>query len=226
MPELQSCYFCGAVGDSLRECAAVPERLAPVEEEQRTVVLCTSCREKLRRVVEPLVTRLDDAAATPRDAHEPTRSDASDRPRADAAAGGSARQEVTFDAAAGDPSASAADEASESDGDDADESAATATGDASDSLTADADGTGATGDDSKGEADGDANDAATTADVPDGYYKVMRLLQNREFPIDRGELTALITGAYDVSDRECDAILETAKGRGVLAEEDGSLRLA
>ncbi|WP_423750559.1 hypothetical protein [Salinirarus marinus] len=251
MPELQSCYFCGTVSESLRECATVPERLAPPGEEQRTVVLCTSCQEKLRRVVDPLVTRLDAAATTP-DASERTRTDASERPPTDVASGGSAHQEVTFDATSDDPTASGAAGAA-TDPDDAAESTAEADVERDSSGTdaaGDADDGGGQGDEafgddaaaeagesSAGDADGGGDTAAdagatdaretgaTTDGVPDDYYKVMRLLQNREFPIDRGELTALITGAYDVSDRECETILETAKERGILAEEDGSLRL-
>jgi hypothetical protein len=61
MPQLRSCYFCGSVGDSLREYEVVPERLV-ADGESRSAVLCSDCREKLRRVLEPLVESAESAA--------------------------------------------------------------------------------------------------------------------------------------------------------------------
>ncbi|MFD1596419.1 hypothetical protein ACFR97_12825, partial [Haloplanus litoreus] len=74
----------------------------------------------------------------------------------------------------------------------------------------------------------DASESTAASDgaaVPEEYYKVLRLLQNREFPMERADLTGLVTGAYDVSEPQCERILETAIDRGVLVEEGSTLDL-
>lgn len=185
MPQLRSCYFCGSVGDSLREYELVPERLVAAGE-SRSAVLCSDCREKLRRVLEPLI---ESTEATGTDRSEPHATDIG---------------EVTFEAA----DATAGDAERTADGRD---------GGADDDAERTADG-----------QDGGADDnAERTAghddDVPDGYYKVLRLLQNREFPMERADLTALVTGAYDVSEPQCDRIVETAVERGVLVADGSTL---
>jgi hypothetical protein len=55
------------------------------------------------------------------------------------------------------------------------------------------------------------------------YNKVMRLLQNREFPIDRMELLAVAASTYDLSQAECEAVLDIAVERGLLAEDGNQL---
>ncbi|RCU48333.1 hypothetical protein DU504_14085 [Haloplanus salinus] len=188
MPQLRSCYFCGSVGDSLREYELVPERLVAAGE-SRSAVLCSDCREKLRRVLEPLI---ESTEATGTDRSEPHATDIG---------------EVTFEAAdatAGDAERTADGRDGGGDDDDAERTA----------------------DGQDGGADDD-DDAERTAghddDVPDGYYKVLRLLQNREFPMERADLTALVTGAYDVSEPQCDRIVETAVERGVLVADGSTL---
>ena len=161
MPQLRSCYFCGSVGGSLREYELVPERLVAAGE-SRSAVLCSDCREKLRRVLEPLIEATE---ATGTDRSEPHATDIG---------------EVTFEAAD------------------------------------------ATADDAERATDG-RDGGADDDDVPDGYYKVLRLLQNREFPMERADLTALVTGAYDVSEPQCDRIVETAVERGVLVADGSTL---
>lgn len=189
MPQLRSCYFCGAVGDSLQEYELVPERLV-ASGESRSAVLCSSCREKLRRVLEPLIETAESSGS-------------SATPGPDA--GVADIDEVTFD-----PDGTTTDEASAGmDGQDG--------GTDDETITVTERDTGTDGDDA---ADAD------TGDVPDGYYKVLRLLQNREFPMERADLTALVTGAYDVSESQCERILETAIERGVLVEEGSTLDIA
>ena len=51
----------------------------------------------------------------------------------------------------------------------------------------------------------------------------MRLLNNREFPVDRAAVTELAAGAYEMEDDEVAAIIEYAVERGVLVEEAGRL---
>ncbi|MEF8886635.1 MAG: hypothetical protein V5A30_02425 [Haloarculaceae archaeon] len=55
------------------------------------------------------------------------------------------------------------------------------------------------------------------------YNKVMRLLQNREFPVDRAEIETIATSAYDLSERECAAVIDLAVDRGLVVERDGQL---
>ncbi|MFC7133433.1 MULTISPECIES: hypothetical protein [Salinibaculum] len=55
------------------------------------------------------------------------------------------------------------------------------------------------------------------------YNKVMRLLQNREFPVDRAEIETVAANAYDLSRSECAAVIDLAVDRGLIAETDGQL---
>lgn len=211
MVQLRSCYFCGGVGDSLREYEVVPDHLGS-SESGRSAVLCSTCHEKLRRVLEPLA----EAAESPQ-APDPEPA---------------SLQEVTFEAGpvASDDAASPADEGS-----------ANAEGMAEDDSTTEGNpptdeapptaaeapeaGTTATADDDPSE-DADATESPDTnaeEAVPEEYYTVLRLLQNREFPMERDDLTGLVTGAYDVSEPQCERILETAIDRGVLVEKGSTL---
>jgi hypothetical protein len=186
MVQLRSCYFCGAVGDSLREYELVPDGVASTDP-SHSAVLCSTCREKLRRAFEPMV----EAAAS---------SGQSTPGPADTVA--ASTQEVTFDA-------------------DADDVAAPTPPVDTDDGEADADEKqGPTADEKQGPTADDGS-----SEVPEAYYKVLRLLQNREFPMERTDVTALVTGAYDVSPHECERILDTAVERGVLVEEGSTLTL-
>ena len=60
MADLDACYSCGAP-DDVGEYAAIPDRYAREETDQRRVVLCSDCRRKLTRVVRPLADRPDEA---------------------------------------------------------------------------------------------------------------------------------------------------------------------
>jgi hypothetical protein len=176
MPQLRSCYFCGSVGDSLREYEVVPERLVDPGG-SRSAVLCSTCQEKLRRVLDPLV----EAAESPAGGPDP----------------GVSVGEVTFESA-----------------DDTSEAVDGRDGGADETITV-----------TERETDpenGDEDDVPDD-DVPDGYYKVLRLLQNREFPMERDDLTAIVTGAYDVTEPQCERILKTAIDRGVLVEDGSTL---
>jgi hypothetical protein len=56
MDRLSSCYFCGdALDATLEEHPVVPSNLHPDPESQRSVVLCSSCRQKLEVVLETVV---------------------------------------------------------------------------------------------------------------------------------------------------------------------------
>jgi len=192
MSQLRSCYFCGAVGDSLREYEVVPERLVSPDE-GRSAVLCSTCHEKLRRVLEPIV-------------------EAGESSPTGAGHGVADLGEVTFES----------DDSATDDRQDVDET---------ESVEPDADAGDAELDTDAGDAepDTDTSDAEQDADtsddrdVPDDYYKVLRLLQNREFPMERADLTSLVTAAYDVSEPQCERILAVAIDRGVLVEDGSTL---
>ena len=59
---------------------------------------------------------------------------------------------------------------------------------------------------------------------PDDFRTVMRLLGNREFPIERTEVVDLAAGAYDLDETHVERIVDHAIDRGVLDDEDGTLR--
>jgi len=190
MTQLRSCYFCGAVGDSLQEYDVVPDRLASADE-SRSAVLCSTCQEKLRRVLEPVL----DAAEEP-----PSPDDTVD-----------ALDEVTFESG---ETSEAESESRPDESEDAGESR-DEWGDASDDD-----------DESEASVDSEADESTDTDDdLPEDYYRVLRLLQNREFPMERADLTAIVTGAYDVTGPQCERILETAVERGVLVEDGTAVDL-
>lgn len=91
------------------------------------------------------------------------------------------------------------------------------------------DGRGAS-DDAEADRTQQTHSAGDTGEDDDGpsltaleYNKVMRLLQNREFPVERAEIHDIATSAYEISDREFDAIIDAAIKRGLIDEEDGTL---
>lgn len=195
MSQLRSCYFCGTAGDALREYEVVPARVA--DGDARSAVLCPDCHDKLRQVVEPFVSG------------------------SDATGGSSANQEVTFDSPVEFSSADdgLADGEADGDGDgdsgvDVDVVGADDAGEPTDPL-----------DDAASDGRVTNGDADDEDDTPDGYYKVLRLLQNREFPVERSELTTVVTAAYDITEPQCDRILDAAVDRGVLVQDGSTLDL-
>lgn len=226
MADFASCYFC-ASPDNVQEFAVVPERFDPDADEQRTVVLCESCHGKLGRVIEPLADRLDAARGTEpgRDVAgaagqpEPGPGDASGE-QADTPGGAPAEVDeggITVEP----PSDVAADERAAGSSTNADDGGDGITVDQGAGEEAD-DGTDRT-DEAAGEADSDAADRASP---PRGYRKAMRLLENREFPLDRYEVEGLIAGAYDLTREEVDDIIEAAVESGRFVEEGGKLKRA
>jgi hypothetical protein len=72
------------------------------------------------------------------------------------------------------------------------------------------------------EASSDGNDATPAGNQVSAleYNKVMRLLQNREFPVDRQEIIVVATSAYGLADAECNQVIDLAIDRGLI-DEDG-----
>ncbi len=67
------------------------------------------------------------------------------------------------------------------------------------------------------------SNTGSTASPPQGYAKVVRLLRNREFPMDRSAVETLAAGAYDLETREVEAIIEYALEDGEFAEKGDQL---
>ena len=71
-------------------------------------------------------------------------------------------------------------------------------------------------------SDEESEPARTTVSALE-YNKVMRLLQNREFPVDRAEIQAVAANAYGLAELECAEVIDLAVDRGLIAERDGQL---
>lgn len=274
MPEFSACYFCGMALDApLAEYPVVPETLHPSADQQRTVVLCPSCRRKLGAVVDAVVGAVDDA---PSDASiQQDLEAAGNGGDEDEAAGGIAVEEVDGHRAVEestdepretdddgfefeermdriDAEAVKTDQGTETRDDTADEEhpASEAAADAADGTTAadERDDGGAPDDEAATSdataakdtsatddrvADGPTDDDAEDNNATDGadepqltaleYNKVMRLLQNREFPVALEEFKIVATNAYEISDEEFDAIIEAAANRDLIGLEGGKI---
>ena len=214
MDQLSSCYFCGGALDvSLSEDPVVPRDLRDDGAESKSVVLCGTCRKKLATVVEDVV------AAT----------------GADPAEEGQSFEGTGFES--NEPAETSIEEPRfEEREDDGPVSSGGDVGDATEPSDADRDGEtpSASGtDDAESRTDRSAHEGATdTAADEEGdddgpslsrleYNKVMRLLKNREFPVDRMEIRDVATSAYEIRPDEFDAVIEAAIERDLLAEEDG-----
>ncbi|WP_265109377.1 hypothetical protein [Halosolutus halophilus] len=107
---------------------------------------------------------------------------------------------------------------------------ATAETDGDETTAADTADAEANGDEASADRDGesgtDAVAAATaTRDHPSkAYAKVVRLLRNREFPMERDAVESLAAGAYDLENHEVEAIIDRAIEDGEFTEDGRLLR--
>mgnify|MGYP000716515298 CR=1 FL=1 len=230
MPQLSACYFCGtALDDPVQEYPIVPEDLRTEDTDPTTVALCASCHEKLDAIVGELGDALQTESApdaplveTPGEAEDvlvDPDPDGEDGAATDAAESPGTDADVT---AVPDPR-----QADERETD----SEAEAQGDAEQAPSD----PGSTADaaDSEPPADDAGTDEAdsTERSVVEGkhdmsaleYNKVMRLLQNREFPVDREEIEVVAANAYQVARSDCATVIDVAVDRGLIAEENGQL---
>jgi hypothetical protein len=198
MPELQSCYFCGTA-DDVTEYAVVPPRFADSEDEERSAVLCEQCKDKLMRVIEPLAEKLDAGAA------------AGETPPAASSAGPSTP------ATAADDGGIVMNPGTSPEPDD--ESPAETPEEAPESKP-NLDAESPAGEAAKAHAEG-SDDSR-----PANYRKAMRLLSNREFPMERPDVEELLAGAYEMENEEVAAILAYAKESGRLEEDAGTFTRA
>lgn len=245
MEQLSSCYFCGgALDSSLAEYPVVPKHLHPTTENQKTVVLCEGCRQKLGTVVETIVSVADNPESG-------GTGDARASDAADSAGSGDplrddgwvnagelqSRDDASTDDAADDQGSSTDHGTADDGSDDVTYTTSTAAGGRksvsgnAESIRDDGGPTGGNDGGSAGKSDDEtaSDDSRGNGEQTDDgpsmsaleNTKVMRLLQNREFPVDREEIRAVATNAYDLDGSEFDAVVDAAVDRGLIGEEDG-----
>jgi|GEM_PF-1404462 len=206
MDRLASCYFCGdAVDAQLQEYSLVTsDRI----ETGRTVVLCPSCRQKLTTVVEDvLAAAIDGGSAT-----DGPSVDLDDDPL------------ETLEQPTDEDHMTATDvEPINGDGDTPSDDRAAEAAAMGDRETTD--GATVTGDeatsDSTDEQAGNSQDDASFERAE--YNKVVKLLQNREFPVEIEEITVVARSAYGIDRNTTHAILDALIDRGVLEDRGDEL---
>ncbi|WP_343772054.1 hypothetical protein [Natronoarchaeum mannanilyticum] len=108
-------------------------------------------------------------------------------------------------------------------GDDADASASSSADAETESESTGDDGPTAGGSDAATASSGGSADDVDRPDA-DTYNRVVRLLQNREFPVNRSEFSELASSAYDIPADECANVIDYAIKRGELVEDSGMLK--
>lgn len=295
MADLETCYFCGsAPAGALEEYAVVPAALSPSPDQQHSVVLCPTCREKLTAVMAPVVEAAgeasDGAAGDGSDVAGASSTGSAGRSApgggqsADAGGGSAAGAAPSSGesgptagggpadgsgadpgASAGDPGASGTDAGGTGDGRDEPGVSASPADDAdeADGVTLDpSDGDPAAGGEPAGPSSpaagsGDASSSSdpgdeggrgggTSApkDVADrtpsddprnrdeellgrdsrAYNRVLRLLRNREFPVERHEIEEVAASAYQMDPQEVSDAIDAVLQKGLLVQEGSHLR--
>ncbi|ELZ19087.1 hypothetical protein [Natrinema limicola] len=241
MRELRTCDFCAA--DAVGTFEIVPPELEPTEAEQRRVVCCPDCRDRLETLLEPLLVRLGIADSDATDDSRPTHDSvvtaadsATTRSRPASANSNATVTDVPTDETAafdtsetdhadneGDTDASESDpdaDASDPNADEADADAPNLEGGITLERDEQSDDTGA----DPADATDSADTPPSSASPPRAYSKVVRLLRNREFPMQRRAVEDLAAGAYDLESDEVEAIVEYAIEDGEFVENRGELR--
>lgn len=199
MRQVDACDFCGDAPDGVFEVvpAAVPD--GPVR-----LALCADCRTTLETVVDPLLADAGDAttdeSGTTDDEREPP--EAATHPAAPDASPGTVDSGAADAAETAPGTPTAVRDAADRDG--ADDSPAEQPDD--DGITIEQQGGG------------------TPAERPDGYAQLLRLLENRDGGMARGDLRALATNAYDLTDRTFEAAVDAAVENGDVEETSDGLR--
>lgn len=200
MRKLRTCEFCG--GDAVGTFEVVPADLVPSGSNGRRAVLCEDCRTRLEGLLEPLLARARSTA----DADAPPVADREDRSSVDA-------DDTTADS----PSDSPESDRGPGDGS-TDDGVVLESGGVDGSATDPAD----DGDESGRRSGGNGPGAAS--DRPRAYGKVIRLVRNREFPMDRSAVESLAAGAYDLDEFEAKKAIDRAIEEGELREDGEQLR--
>lgn len=189
MDRLESCYFCGTSDGTLDEYPVVPDSLSPTPDEQAAVTLCPDCRRKLATVVKRIAAVAEDTSADAAAVSGPTAAPTDAEEPAEPA-GEPETSEPLPPEADTEPSAPQSPEA-----DDPDREASPDAGAAPDE---------------------DAEDQTPETLSPFQYNKVMRLLENREFPVDVAEFESIATNAYQLEPGDVQAVIEAAIDRGLI----------
>ncbi|MFK8214905.1 hypothetical protein [Haloferax volcanii] len=226
MRELRTCDFCGT--DAVGVFEVLPPALTPADD-QRRVVLCEHCEETLSEVIAPLLSRLGVDADV--DVADDARAETGASAAPERTASGSGGAAASVDVNAVDP-APTPPEPTDHDSPDEGDDAGSPGDDANDNDDVDDDEA-----EAKTETEAENEPSASAADEqprPDGesgrseeppkFRKVIRILQNREFPVERAEVEALASGAYDLDDDEVADIFDYAIERGLLVDDSGTLR--
>ena len=67
--------------------------------------------------------------------------------------------------------------------------------------------------------------AASGGALTPEYGKLLRLLRNRDLPMNRSKVEALASGAYDLDGHEVEGLIDAAVDRGDLVDDGGRIRL-
>ncbi|ELY36262.1 hypothetical protein [Natronorubrum tibetense] len=250
MRALRSCDFCD--GEAVGTFEALPPELEPTETEQRRIVLCSDCRDQLEDLLEPLLARagVETRTATAGgDAEPPTDAESTDTMASpsDIETGdsgtvvASANESTQKRGRTSSPNATiSGPETGETDEtDETDETGRTdGAGETDETDETDADGDSKTDPTLEGgitfeRADTSSESGDATADgspsqqsanrPPKAYGKVIRLLQNREFPMPRAAVENLAAGAYDLESHEVEAVVDHALEEGEFVENRDTL---
>jgi hypothetical protein len=247
MDHLASCYFCGSALDApLQDYRVVPVEMRD-DDDVTTATLCGSCHPKLERLLAPVVRAAggDGATLDARDAdrvRNPSTTDEAEteprsgRPDDDSEDGlvdlGAGLVDVDDPLAGGDQSGDTEEPPADTPGYESSGSAAPdAGGDrgSEDEEPARATRTekqdGSDESETRTEAEDDTGDDETTRATVSAleYNRVMRLLQNREFPVDRAEIQTVAANAYGLAEHECAEVIDLAVDRGLVAEQGDQL---
>jgi hypothetical protein len=248
MPTLSSCYFCGTALDApIESYPVVPEGLPT--ESQQTVALCPTCHRKHHALLEYVLDAIDEVEADEATVEE---YDDLDAAAGEDETGGGSNQSAaasvdaddggttTVDAAPADPAVESETAETSDDGTEAEESAGEedpepdvadeTTPDATDTVSEEAGGTleaddedgDAASTDSEEAADDDGGGRPAILSTP-AAKKAIRLLQNRDFPVERAEFQDLASSAYNIPPQDCEDVLDALVSEGYIDEKKGQL---
>ncbi|KAB1187171.1 MULTISPECIES: hypothetical protein [Haloferax] len=221
MRELRTCDFCGA--DAVGVFEVLPPEFTPATDQQR-VALCGHCEETLTDVIAPLLTRLGVDTEVDEQSSSARRAQSGDVAEGTSAGNRTQSDGVDEQSSSAHQAQSEAVDTTPTPPEPADHDSPDEAEDDTDPLEVDS----VQADD--GEAhDDDVEPEETVADddtpaEPPQFRKVVRILQNREFPVERGDVEALASNAYDLDDQEVADIFDYAVERGLLVDDDGTLR--
>ncbi len=240
MTRFASCYFCGtALDGSVSEQPVVPEDLASGAETGRSVTLCPDCSRKLDAVLDEVRAAVD-AGAEPERAGSAGAGASDDSPAGGDDGGSAIDTDASIEASAEEffeeaETPTTAESSSESERE-------TGDGGGEQPTNGDGQGRGARSEPeseatrSRSEGDGgeeraqpmgeDAADEGTDSRTSISALensKVMRMLENREFPVERESFQVVAANAYGVSPSDVGKVLDLAIDRGLIAEQNGDL---